>query len=251
MSHYHISYDFQPNKDVFKTEMIKNNYYRVDFDTGGRGVYVNAGNTFTGETIIHRNPTFFNTLSYTDTTLPWNLPYNQGMTYPDRFGGGDSSNVIRPAVGIVNYYSPSGYQTNTPTNITGNEANYYQIDYLRVKINEVTFAATVGWESFLQPVGSLDFTSYHQTPIDASAMIPSNLMSYLSQYTFPLTGEGETLLIAVRQRSTIPLTDGATNVLWPESCLHLKKDALHDIGSVPKHLRLKIPVWTAPDIGSY
>jgi len=254
MSYYHVAYDFQPNRDVLKNIFGVGNEYEIDFDPSGRGVYVGAGNSLTGESIIFRDPEFNSTLSYTDTTFPWNLADGQGMSYPDRVS--DTTGIIRPAVGLTQYYSSSSYQTNSPIDITGYEANYYQIDFLRIKLNEVDHTIFLGWESFLQPAASpeLDFTNYHQTPIDNTAMISSNLMNYISQFNFPLSGEGETLLIAIRPRggaNGIPLTDGSLNLLFPESCIIPRKNSLRDLGGVSRHKRLKLPVWNSSDIGIY
>jgi hypothetical protein len=268
MSYYHISYDYQPNRDVYRKLYADNNYFRVDFDGKGRGVYVSAGHFLNGGDIVYKNPTFALANTYSDKTLPFDVSQlvnnvlDEGHYLVDRryntAGIGtdtpnDSANILRPAVGIANYYSLSGYQTNTPIDVvaTATQSSYYQIDFLRVKKNEIDHSLFIGWESFLQPNGSLDFITFGITP--------ENMMSYLmtSGFLFPLSGDGLTLLIAIRPRGgngqyvTIPTSDGTTNKLWPNSCLIINKDAIPIFGTVPKHNRFKLPVWNSTDIGAY
>ena len=268
-SFYHISYDFQVNRDVFKKEYIKNNRYRVDFDGQGRGVYINAGHAIVGGNVLYTNPAFDQFFTYLDNTLSWNLAkatnsiYDEGHYFPDRTYSGlptpsdipaDISNIIRPAVGLTYYIDPI---TGSQINIVGSENNYYQIDFLRIKRNELTHLQTITWESFIRPEGILDFSTFSKIP-SSSAMIPSNIMAYLLQYDFPVTGDGETPLIAIRPRgidgqytTALPTTDGVTNILWSDSCLFMNETAIPQFGGTSNHSRFKMPVWNASDIGEY
>jgi hypothetical protein len=272
---YHMSYDYQANRDVFKKEYIKNNRYQIDFDGKGRGVYVSAGHSLIGGKLAYSNTAFGQTYSYLDNTLPWgiakatNSSYDEGHYLPNRSyhtagisndTPNDSANILRPALGLQYYYSDTGLQTNIPIDIitTATQSSYYQIDFLRVKKDEISHSTTIGWESFLQlkpslaySEANLDFITYGKTPNDYSAMIPSNLMFYLSHFHFPIVGDGETLLIAIRERTTTPVADGVTNILWPDSCLFMNQDSVPQFGGSPKHSRLKMPVWNASDIGAY
>jgi hypothetical protein len=77
----------------------------------------------------------------------------------------------------------------------------------------------------------------------------SLLRIYLQNFYFNIQGEGENLLISVRQRSGIPTTDGSTNVMWPEQCLVLKDSHDFVITSVLDTGRRKIPTYTSTDLG--
>lgn len=271
MSKYHISNESQSNRDVFRREYIRNNQYRIDFDPNGRGVYVNAGHSFIGGNAVYTNPQFGNSgniYSQTETTLPFNLQgsfsgaFGAGHWYPLKNGSG----VILPPTGLINYYpiTPQiingvtyGLQSNIPINITGSESSYYQIDFLRIKMDDVSHTQVIGWESFLQPSGSLDFSTFSMTYTSAASLVTPNKMAYLNQFVFPLSGEGEVLLVAIRPRGGayglytpgVPLADGATNTLWPESCIFPREALIPQLGTSMTRKRFKIPVWNSSDLG--
>lgn len=280
MTKYHISYESQPNRDALKKQYASNNLYRIDFDPNGRGVYVNAGHTMAGNNILITNPQFGNagnTYSQPEMTLPFNLQgsfagtYGEGHWFPLKNGTG----VILPATGLVNYYPvPAqislvngsyvtyGLQNNNPINITGTETAYYQIDFLRIKMDEVLHTQVIGWESFLQIAGSLNFTTFPVAGLAYSSATELNLvnkLTYLNQFVFPLTGDGETLLIAIRPRGSaygintpgIPTADGATNTLWAESCVSPRDYSIAQLGSAAQHRRFKLPVWNSTDLGVF
>ena len=271
MTKYHLSSESQPNRDVLRREYIKNNQFRIDFDPSGRGVYINSGHSFVGNNAVFTNPQFGNTgntYTYTDTTLPFNLQgsgagtFGTGHWYPLKNGSG----VVLPPTGLINFYPITsqiingvtyGIQTNVPINITGSESSYYQIDFLRIKMDEVLHTQVVGWESFLQPAGSFDFVGFSTLYTSASGLNTPNKMSYLSQYVFPLSGDGEILLVAIRPRGGaygsytpgVPVADGASNTLWPESCVFPREASIPQVGSASTHKRFKIPVWNSTDLG--
>lgn len=172
------------------------------------------------------------------------------LPYPPRtrtISNPPARNIIRPATG--SQYYTSDYVNNTQIDVIGlgTEEDYYQIDFLRIKKEENTGITNIYWESFLQPLGTLDTDGWTET----------NIKAYLSQYRFPLSGSGVTLLIAIRKREDIPVVDGNTNILWPYNadgtynsrCILLKDSSIPTFGEESVHSRFKVPVWTTTDLG--
>jgi hypothetical protein len=285
MTKYHISKESQSNRDVLKREYIRNNQYRIDFDPNGLGVYVNAGHSLVGNNVVFTNSSFGGSggaYSQPETTLPFNLQGSfsgangEGHWYPAKLNY--PTGLISPAAGLIYYYPlisqisafntyTNGYYTNygmnnNPINITGSETNYYQIDFLRIRMDEVTHTQVIGWDSFLQPVGSFNFTTFGGTSsytyASSSELNIPNKMAYLNQYIFPMSGDGEILLIAIRPRGATYGTQpvgvptgipGSSNTLWPESCIIPRDASIAQMGGAAVHKRLKLPVWNASDLG--
>lgn len=221
LANYHIVYDYQKGRDILNRRSTINDAFITDFDPNGNGVYVEAGNLIVG-----------------DSFLPWTPTFAGGLSYPNRVS---TTGIFSPPTGLQ-YYT-SSVVTNAKIDVIGTstQASYYQIDFLRFKSDENTHVTNMYWESFLQPIGSLDFTNY--------TMVSADLLNYLKQYQFPITGDGLTLLISVRPRASIPTSQGSTNQLWPESCLFPKQHNVPIIGAVKAHSRFKVPVWSASDLG--
>ena len=253
VSNYHISYDAQNQRSPLPRLFNINQDFNVDFDPNGRGVYVENGQVMVNGTLVNYAPVF-------DTTST-----GSGKTYPLRSASSANTGLIPPPVGLLVYTNPA---TNTQIYIAGSETSYYQIDFLRVKSDDVTHVTAVYWESFLRPaptvggitwVGgtpiTLDFDGYSTTN-----MTQTNLLGYLSALPAPynqfqLAGEGQTLLISIRLRGAstawqgVPTVDGVSNKTWPENCINMKAHAIPSLGMAPAHKRFKLPIWQSSDIG--
>lgn len=229
LSNYHIVHDYQKGRNVFNRLNANNDSFIVDFDPNGRGVYVESGNIIVADGFLPWTPTFDQIISV-------------GGTFPGRLAtSGPGYAISTPPAGLQFY--TSNVVTNAQIDVvaTGTQSSYYQIDMLRFKSDENTHITNMYWESFLKPAGSLDFTNY--------TMTTAQLLAYLSQYQFPVMGDGLTLLVSVRPRSNVTLPDNSLNVLWPESCIYPKHSIIPIIGTVKNHSRFKIPVWNSSDLG--
>ena len=235
----HISYDFETNKNLFTREYTYNNQFNIDFDPSGRGVYVGPGSMMNADGVINWNPTF-------------NTSYSGNYTsYPKRESGATTGLIIPPP-GLVNYtVSPL---TNKTILVTGSETNYLQVDFLRVKLDEITHNTVVYWDSYLIiNNGSMVFTTGSWNANKASAF------SYISNFNYPIVGNGITLMVSVRPRgspgtstwypNTLPTTDGATNIMWPENCWIMKDINPLQIAPSKKYARFKLPISTSTNWG--
>lgn len=144
-------------------------------------------------------------------------------------------------------YFISSITNGTRTTITSSLSNYVQIDVLRVKNDELTHATSTVWESYISLLSlSSPFTAgFPSFPINSA-----DLKTLLNSTELPVHGEGKTLLIGIRNLSSIPTADGSNNLLWPENCLILNEETapIPPIGASKFHRRLKLPVWTSYDI---
>lgn len=210
---YHISYETQLNRDPLKRLVTRNDNFNLTFAHNGRSVVVNPGNTWIGSTLV--------SLTGTQT--------------------------LAPAVGLTTYKTSE--VTNTSISIAGTESSYYQVDLLRVKVDENTFVTTYGWDSFLVTGTGSGSTDGSSLSWANNGVSQQSLLSYINQFKYPLSGEGLTLLIAVRPRADIPSVDGASNVLWPENCVIFKDKAIETTQTGRNHSRMKAPVWNSSDLG--
>jgi hypothetical protein len=221
LSNYHIAYDYQAGRNILNRSTRNNDAFVVDFDPNGNGVYVESGNIIVA-----------------DGFLPWTPTFAGGLPYPNRVS---TTGILPPSTGLQYYISNVITNAKIDVIASSTQSSYYQIDFLRFKSDENTHVINMYWESFLQPQGGLDFTNY--------TMTTAQLLGYLSQYQFPIVGDGLPLLIAVRPRASIPTSQGASNQLWPESCIFPKHNIIPVIGTVKTHSRFKLPVWSASDLG--
>jgi hypothetical protein len=158
-----------------------------------------------------------------------------------------TTQVVAPAVGLTTYISST--VTNTPVLVAGSESNYYQVDFLRVKVDENSSALVYGWDSFLVTgtgTGSLSGASLGWAN---NSITQQQLLTYIQQFRYPIKGDGLTLLVSVRPRSDVPPADGATNILWPEQCVIWKDQAINANQLTRDHSRLKVPEWQSSDLG--
>jgi hypothetical protein len=210
---YHISYETQANRDPLKRLYVQNDNYNLVFAHNGRSVTINPGKAWIGASMA----------SLTTTQ------------------------VVAPAVGLTTYISST--VTNTPVLVAGSESNYYQVDFLRVKVDENSSALVYGWDSFLVTgtgTGSLSGASLGWAN---NSITQQQLLTYIQQFRYPIKGDGLTLLVSVRPRSDVPPADGATNILWPEQCVIWKDQAINANQLTRDHSRLKVPVWQSSDLG--
>jgi len=210
---YHISYNNQPNRNTFETIFENTDNFQITFDGSGRSVKVGPGKSFISKTMVYND---------SDTTL----------TIP---------------TGIQYYISDKVKNTKIDVIATSSEGNYYQIDFLRVILNEAsnTNAIQYKWDSVLYPSGTIPFgTNYNSS----STITEAQLLDYVKGKQFPLTDDGITLLIAIRPRNLIPIVDGTSNKMWPECCLLLNGMDLKQFGTVEYNTRMKVPTYTTSDI---
>ncbi len=219
----HVGYECQPNKDTLTKLYNKNENFTVFFSGSGTGVYISKGNTFSGNALIS---TATVTNGYTAYTANPSFPFNS-----------DVSSLITVPLAINNYYSPV-YGNYIDVVVTGTTSLYYQIDFLRMKNNEVTHTLSAVWESFLQPMGT--FTSLNTKSTQ-------EIINYLSGFNFPLTGNGITLLASVRLRSDAIVI--STHLMWPETCVNFIENNIIMEAPVNSHSRFKLPVYSASDLG--
>lgn len=204
LSNYHIAYDNQTNRNLYNKLNYLNNEFQVNFSPEGTGVYVTGGNVFiSGSTF---NPTSVSAF----LTEPLGVTY----TIPSKVDGS-----------VVNVTSPD------------TTADYYQVDFLRIKRNENTGNFGFVFDSFITPKGSLDFDTY--------IINKNDLRVYLSTYEYPLSGDGKTILVLIRPRNAL------TNRFWPENTIIINEgeEPLMVEGSPKYHDRFKIPVYTSSDLG--
>ncbi len=213
LQNYHISYNNQPNRNTFETIFENTDNFQITFDGSGRSIKVGPGKSFISKTMVYNDA---------DTTL----------TLP---------------TGIQYYISDKVTNTKIDVIATSSEGNYYQIDFLRVILNEAsnTNAIQYKWDSVLYPSGTIPFgTNYNSS----STITEAQLLDYVKGKQFPLTDDGITLLIAIRPRNLIPIVDGTSNKMWPECCLLLNGMDLKQFGTVEYNTRMKVPTYTTSDI---
>jgi len=265
----HISYDSEFNRNTFTRNFTYNQQFNIEFDPSGAGVYVGPGTISTADGIINWLPTF-------GTSAPNQSYYS---SYPTK--NGTYEGIISPALGLTTYTASA--LTNSTVSIIGSEVNYYQVDFLRAKIDEVTHNTVIVWESFIIPSSTIAFSSTGGswvssywtnawptvmtasnsviTPVPTTSIGPANtknaLWNYISKFNYNLTGSGVNLMVAVRPRggtnntwytSNIPTTT-TNNILWPESCFILKDIEPFQVTPSTKHSRMKIPVSTVSALG--
>ena len=204
LSNYHISYDNQTNRNLLKPQEYKNNEFQIVYASNGEGIRITKGNTFISGSLYNTSTT---------SVLIAPAPFINN-TIPNKINGS-----------IVDVTNPD------------TRSSYYQIDFLSIKLDENTGSFPVPtWDSFLQPIGSLDFDYYNITK--------ENIREYLALYQFPIIGDGLILMAVIRDRA------GAVNTLWPENSLIFNEgeEPLILIGSPKYHNRLKVPVWSSSDI---
>jgi hypothetical protein len=219
---FHVSYEGQSNRDTFNRLYTKNEQYLVQFASDGSGLYVAQGSAFVGDNFLS-----------TETLSNWSA----SPVYPGTAGNAYTT-IINPPLGILNYIT--NYNTGAILNITGALSTYYQIDFLRVKSDEILHTSSIVWESFLQKKGSftLSTSSTQQQIIDYLAGVPN----------YPLNGIGYTILVLIRDRATLN-TSTYTSNCWPEATVIFKNAGATEIGAVNAHSRFKLPVWKASDLG--
>ena len=209
---YHISYDIQANRSPLKRLFTHNNNFNLNFASNGRSIGIGSGNVWLGNTLV-------------------------SLT---------SEYSIAPPLGLTSYITSN--RTNTSINIAGVESSYYQVDILRVCIHENTSLPTYEWKSFLVTGTGIGSTQGSSLGWANNSVSQQELMDYIQQFIYPVTGEGINLLISVRPRSSIPIEDGATNIIWPENCIIIKDSGIECVPIVVNHSRLKVPVWNASDL---
>ena len=161
---------------------------------------------------------------------------------------GTATNITFGSVSTVrNPYYISNITTGAKTQITASVSNYAQIDVLRIKNNELTHVTATGWESFIVPLSLVSpfIAGFPIFPIAAA-----DLKTLLNSLELPISGEGKSLIIAIRNLSSIPTTDGSNNILWPEHCIIINEETapIPDIGASKFKKRMKIPTWTSYDV---
>ena len=222
-SYFHISYEGQAGRDILTKVNNKNDQFLVQFAGDGSGIYVSQGNNFVGDTFL--SPEIL-------TSTIW----SSAAHYPTSTDAIYSNKITPPILNTT-------YMNNVTTGATitiasGVYANYYQIDFLRCKYDEVSHVQNFYWESFVQPANGFSFVYGSTTQ--------QNLIDYLSAFSsFPIKGIGQTILATVRRLDAV----NTANLLWPESTLFFKGSGLTETPGVNFHSRFKLPVWTASDLG--
>ena len=237
----HFSYEGQAGRDPLQRLYSVNDEFMLQFMGDGSGVYVSSGATFMGSTFLSPSQS----LSYPSWT---------GTLYPST-GGLPYSSLIAPPAALTSYVADSN--SGATINITGNEAMYNQVDFLRVKQSEVSHSTHIAWDSFLQPAYGFTPSS---NPISGTQ---SALVNYLAQqystlinssyvdprvynsvFNFPLKGDGITLMVMVRPRSLAPF-----NVIWPEYCIIYKNAGFNSATPAQVQERMKAPIYTGAQLG--
>ncbi len=235
-SAYHISYEGQTNRDTLPRLYNENNKFLIQQAGDGSGLYVSSGLNFVGDNFIDPAATL-NTPEWNNTVTYAGFNYTRKLSFA-------------PAISTYIVNNSSGAQLD----ITGQESNFNQIDFLRVKHDEYTHTINVVWESFLKPT----------SPLITFPPTQSQLLSYLSQQTttssytspqimnpvfdFPLEGLGQTLLVVVRPRGTSG-TYNINTTFWPEYMVVFKDLGLDMTTASIKSIRNKLPVYTSDDLG--
>jgi hypothetical protein len=229
ITYFHISYEGQTGRDVLARVNNKNEQYLVEFVGDGSGVRISQGSNFVGE-----NFTSPETLTSSFWSSPVYYPTSNDSPY---------SNVLAPTL-CTTYIN----NVTTGASITvssGNYGNYYQVDFLRIKFDEISHTQVFVWESFLQPTNGFTFvlgSTTQQQLIDYLSTAPA---SAPGTPAYTLNGLGHTLLVSIRLLSAV----NTANVLWPESTVIFKGNNLSENTGVTNHSRFKLPVWKASDLG--
>jgi hypothetical protein len=226
---YHISYEGQIGRDVHSKMNTKNDEFMVHFAYDGSGVYVGQGNSFLGDNFVSTEALY---------SLSSTAPVGElGKAYAPK---------IAPPAEVYTYITD--YVTGATTTLASGFTNYYQIDFLRIKSDELTHTFGLSWETFIQPKGTFNLTF---DPSGSTQTTQQEILNYLSTSNlggpfpmFPLKGSGHTLMVSVRLLSNVI----ASNVIWPEGCVVFKSNEISELG-VNAHSRFKLPVWQATDIG--
>lgn len=225
LENYHISYDFVPVKNKLRREEEEAKALQVFFDSNGAGIYVGGGATLIGGQFIDYSSNMYNSLPY---------PSRGKAT-----GSVVTTGITAPAVGARFYTTPAFDGALIDVIATNTRADYYQIDFLRLKRNYDTGSAQIVWESFLKPkpAPELGFVNF--------ALTPEDLKGYVKQHAFPIVDDGITLAIVVRPRLSID----SSNTIWPEYTLVIKDEVSNYIGSVLNYSRVKLPIYQSFDLG--
>lgn len=210
---YHISYEYQLNRDPLTRLYRLNENFPLIFAHNGRSVTLGAGSAWISNSLY-------------SISTPVSIP---------------------PAVGLTHYIENAVTHRLIP--IAGSESLYYQIDFLRLKVNEVTQATTYGWDSFLVTGTGSGSTNGSSLGWSDNSITKEDLLNYIKQFVYPLSGKGYILLVSVRPRSSIPTVDGSTNILWPEHCVIFRDQSILSTQSSYTNTRLQIPVWDSTDLG--
>jgi len=232
---YRVALSYQDQRDFLPRLKKDNVSFNVDFEGEGKGVYISSGNLSSGDVL---------------SSLDFKFGSSGTQLFPpvSSISAGGTTNFIPVASAISDYY-PNPYTNQKITIGTTNYplASFYQVDFLRIKGVEKSHKVQAGWDSFLVP----STTSLMPTLFPSSVTLTdtSSIQAFLSQFSLPLSEDGTTLLVAIRDRSSI----NSLNVIWPSSsvsgCLLLKDLGTIGTESVKKHVRLKLPVWNSSDLG--
>ena len=232
---YHVAYDYSPTKNVFSTLEKPFTSFNIWFDHTGNGLYIGSGIANISGFVSKYTSSF---LDNTGASIPYPNRGNYSTPIPN-----SQSGVTYPAIGAQYFWSDHVANTKIDVIATSTKASYYQVDFLRYRVNDNTHVMELVWESYLKPSGSLNFTA---TPL---TMIKKDLIGYLQANYFPLYGVGLTLAVVIRRRIDVPDTQGATNYIWPEYTLVSREDIDFAVNTAPKFHRMKAPVYTASDLG--
>ena len=231
---FHIAYEGQAKRDVLPRINSKNDQFMVQFAGDGSGVYVSQGSNFIGDNFLS---------SETVTQAPaWDTNTSHGGDAKFVYLGQLSTDKIAPPT-IYTTYANNLSTGSSLTISSGNYGNYYQVDFLRNKFDELLHIQGFYWESFLQPAGSFTFVYGSTTQ--------QNLIDYLASavstgtQAYPLNGIGNTLLVSVRLLSAV----NTSNLIWPESTIVFRNTGLSEVTGVNNHSRFKLPIWKASDLG--
>ena len=185
----------------------------------------------------------FGGLTFTQTVSPTAYPIRgipTGST-PVYYG------LLAPAT-PVRYYV-SNYVNNTAIDVisAGTVANYYQVDFLRLRRNDLTHGVELVWESFLSPIPNTTGSGNNLTLTFSGLGVSTKdqFKAYLSQYSYPVQGNAITLAVAVRPRGVI----ATTNLVWPEGVIYTKDGVDFIADGVANPLRSKVPVFNSTDLG--
>ena len=203
-SKMHVSYELQQNRNTLNKLYTTDNSFMVQFESDGGGVNVNSGNTFTGNSFI---------------------------------GNSTLSSVLVPPLGLITYLSNEN--TGSVITITGNESDYYQVDFLRAKYTEESpHSVEYVWESFLVPATNLfDTVPTKQQIIEFLA----------DQRQFNIVGNAYTIMVSIRERNSLNSSTITKNI-WPETCIIFNESSLDQSVNPVTHQRLKVPVYSASDL---
>jgi hypothetical protein len=233
ITYFHTAYEGQARRDVLSKVNTKNDQFMVQFAGDGSGVYVSQGSNFIGDNFLS---------SETVIQAPaWDANTSHSGDAKFVYLGQLSTDKITPPSVYTTYIN--NLSTGSSLTISsGNYANYYQVDFLRAKFDELAHIQGFYWESFLQPINGFSITGQTQQAIlDYLATAPSAN----SSQAYPLSGIGYTILVTVRLLSAV----NTSNVIWPESTIIFRNTGLSEITGVNNHSRLKLPVWTAANLG--